>query len=81
MNFNGIQDPMDNEDLVDDEMAFTPSASTEGPTLEHMNSNMTKNEYDFEMDDTEETKEEPTKINTISVPVENVRQASKTLGI
>lgn len=37
-----------------------------------------KNEYDIDMDDTEETKEEPT-IGIVSVPVEHINQASKTI--
>lgn len=36
-----------------------------------------KNEYDIDMDDTEESKEEPT-IAIGVVPVENISQASKT---
>lgn len=83
MNFNGQCDEMDNDDLMDEEMAFTPSASTEEATLRHMhtaNTAGTKAEYDLDMDDTEETKEEQT-LGAVSVPVENVRQASKSLGI
>ena len=65
---------MDNDDLMDDEMAFTPSASTEAQeqTLRHMHSHATKNECDIDMDDTEETKEEGSH-GVISVPVENFR--------
>jgi len=83
MNFNGQCDEMDNDDLMDEEMAFTPSANTEEGTLRHMNTAntaVTKAEYDLDMDDTEETKEEQT-LGVVSVPVENVRQASKSLGI
>ena len=69
---------MDNDDLMEEDMAFTPSAATEA-SLRHMPTTTTKNEYDIDMDDTEETKEEPT-IAGVSVPCENVRQASKSLG-
>jgi len=81
MNFNGQQDEMDNDDLMDEEdMAFTPSAATEA-SLRHMpSSSAVKNEYDIDMDDDEETKEEPT-IAGVSVPIENLRQASKSLGV
>ena len=74
---------MDNDDLMDEDMAFTPSAATEEATLRHQNTNNTtgtKAEYDLDMDDTEETKEEQS-LGVVSVPVENVRQASKSLGI
>ena len=75
---------MDNDDLMEDEeMAFTPSASTEETAIRHMhtaNTALSKAEYDLDMDDTEETKEEQS-VGVVSVPVENVRQASKSLGI
>jgi len=89
MNFNQNQEMNDydcNDDLMDDDMAYTPSAATEDGTLIHMQrttSNVSaqqKNEYDLDMDDTEETKEDPT-VGISSVPIENYRQASKSLGV
>ena len=70
---------MDNDDLMEEDMAFTPSAATEASLRHQPTTSLTKNEYDIDMDDTEETKEEPT-LAGVSVPCENVRQASKSLG-
>ena len=81
MNFVGQEDGFNNDDLMDDDddMAQTPSAATEDCTLRNRQiSTNAKNEYDIDMDDTEETKEEPSM--GMSVPVENVRQASKSLA-
>lgn len=71
---------MGGEDPMDDNNAFTPSASTEDYSRPSRPSNTTKNEYDLDMEDEEETKEDRTSMPN-QVPVEDFNQASKSLGI
>jgi len=71
MNFESKDcDMVGDGDLVDDNNAFTPSASTEDATTRNNRpSASTKNEYDLDMDDTEETKDDRISMPN-QVPVE-----------
>ena len=72
-NFNGQQDGFENDDLLEDDFDMvTPQFSTEN--------GQQKNEFDVDMEEIEETKMERSS-STVFVPVEEIRQASKSLQV
>jgi len=84
MNFAQQNDDMDNDDLLDDEIDATPSTAHEESHMRHKQISgfssqcmPGKNECDIDMEDDEETKEEPT--IAFGVPVVHIRQASKAI--